>query len=312
MYFSKFVQRSPLIPTQGSHSDLDTSLEQTSPRSPEVRALPNSRAHTIHPPHNVSKGEVCALVDGQFLTCGLGPDFSLTDSLTAKDVLRWQRIARKVQSLSEYREAETEAESVSRMGFDNDQFLPEEREPYDALATERHLYDSSSVSLFRLLNREWDDSLASSVHNFSDSIDIHMWMHRVRFTWDVQSIVADKLLVFLLFLLPFGYGAIHLSAWNFTFASSIEFLLWKIACFDIMGTFLISVPIFIRISGYYNSHSYRRTTKDFVFLVSLLGLLFLFYALSRIYIVIEAFISLRHVPIGVYASIPWLQEIPHI
>ena len=306
MVFSKFVQRCPIVQTEGSHSDLDTSLEQTTPRSPEVRALPYSRAQTIHRPYDVSKGEVCALVRGQFLSCGLGPGTGATYYLTAKDVLRWQRIARKVQSLSTYREAE--AKSVSRMRFDNDQFLSEEHEPYDALTTKRHLLDSS-VSVFQLLNSEWNNCLASSVHNFFNSIDIRMSIDSWKFLYDVQSVVADKLLVFLLLLLPFGYGAIHLSAWNFTFASSIEFLLWKIACFVIMGTFPIFAPILVLISSYYISVNYRRT---FVFCSYLLGLLSLFYTLSRIYIVIEAFISLRHVPIGVYASIPWLQEIPHI
>ena len=38
----------------------------------------------------------------------------------------------------------------------------------------------------------------------------------------------------------------------------------------------------------------------------------LLYILSRLYIVVEAFISLRHVPIGVYAAVPWVQAIPHV
>ena len=34
--------------------------------------------------------------------------------------------------------------------------------------------------------------------------------------------------------------------------------------------------------------------------------------LSRIYLVVELFTSLRNVPIGVFAALPWVQNIPHI
>jgi hypothetical protein len=35
------------------------------------------------------------------------------------------------------------------------------------------------------------------------------------------------------------------------------------------------------------------------------------YIVARVHIVVEAFISLRSVPIGVYASVPWANAIPH-
>jgi len=36
-----------------------------------------------------------------------------------------------------------------------------------------------------------------------------------------------------------------------------------------------------------------------------------FYSLARIFIVVESFIGLRRVPIGVYWTPAWLQMIPH-
>ena len=39
---------------------------------------------------------------------------------------------------------------------------------------------------------------------------------------------------------------------------------------------------------------------------------FFLYAVARVYIVTESFVSLRYVPIGVYSSLDWLQVIPHI
>ena len=38
----------------------------------------------------------------------------------------------------------------------------------------------------------------------------------------------------------------------------------------------------------------------------------LLYALARVYIVVEAIISLRRVPVGVYEQVSWSQYIPHL
>jgi hypothetical protein len=50
--------------------------------------------------------------------------------------------------------------------------------------------------------------------------------------------------------------------------------------------------------------------------IGFMGLLFYVaifsYALSRFFIVVESFISLRHVPIGVYATPAWIQTLPHL
>ena len=42
------------------------------------------------------------------------------------------------------------------------------------------------------------------------------------------------------------------------------------------------------------------------------ALLALAYSLSRVYLVVESFISLRHAPIGAYAAVPWVEAVPHI
>lgn len=38
----------------------------------------------------------------------------------------------------------------------------------------------------------------------------------------------------------------------------------------------------------------------------------LLHTASRLYLVTESFLSLRHVPIGAYAAVPWVQNIPHV
>ena len=124
----------------------------------------------------------------------------------------------------------------------------------------------------------------------------------------MEFVVETKVLLILLVALPLIYGGIHLTTWNFHFASQTEHLLWKIACIDIMGTIPLGVTLFMCI---------MRIQIDLDFLYEYIPWiifppLFICYAISRIYIVVESFISLRHVPIGVYAAIPWVQDIPHI
>ena len=43
-----------------------------------------------------------------------------------------------------------------------------------------------------------------------------------------------------------------------------------------------------------------------------IGLVANIYIFSRVYLVVESFISLRHLPIGVFAAVPWVQVILHI
>lgn len=100
---------------------------------------------------------------------------------------------------------------------------------------------------------------------------------------------------------PVVYGGVHLSAWNFEFPTKTERLLWKIACFDIMAT----VPLLLL-----SCVIWTLLCKSFA--KFLLYPCLLFYALSRFYLVVESFVSLRSVPIGVYWTPSWLQMLPHI
>jgi hypothetical protein len=122
----------------------------------------------------------------------------------------------------------------------------------------------------------------------------------------------------LLFLLPAIYGAVHLSAWSFEFPSPVEKLLWKIACLDLV----ISLPVFLVVGVARENRMVGVGGRDNgcvaeLTLLSWGGLLFLLLnvpvtVVARMYLVVESFISLRHVPIGVYATVPWSDWLPHI
>ena len=129
--------------------------------------------------------------------------------------------------------------------------------------------------------------------------------------------------------LPIAYGGIHLSAWNFEFPTEVERLLWKIAAICTMAGMPASIAVCstLAMMGIIAMILESEESKLgrarvgwpfempmwFVFGLGLLyaGLAGLLYVLSRIFLVVESLISLRHVPIGAYAAIPWVQDIPH-
>lgn len=124
-----------------------------------------------------------------------------------------------------------------------------------------------------------------------------------------------------LIALSSAYGGIHMVAWNFDFPTSNEHLLWKFTCIELAGylfaaafvwMLLVEVFSFTEIASH--GQIIVRSTLSILPLLLALALVLNFplYVVSRVYIVVESFISLRHVPIGVYAAVPWSNYIPHI
>jgi hypothetical protein len=123
-----------------------------------------------------------------------------------------------------------------------------------------------------------------------------------------------------------AYGGVHLSTWNFDFPTPMEQKLWRIACIStFVGSFLN--PVFwalwellfsIRVMQF-KFEDLMETGDLFVWFMTVVAVFSLFAALflpliiaARFFLVVESFISLRDVPSGVYATVPWAQYIPHI
>ena len=159
--------------------------------------------------------------------------------------------------------------------------------------------------------------LVDHVSNFPAIKDLNMILYRRFLLAPTRHIRFHKLLYTILVVLSLVYGGLHLATWDFSFASKTEHLLWKIACIDIMATVpigLLCIQGTALVIAPFRLQSHRRNPNRLtnLFLMALPSALFIFYASSTIYIVVESFISLRHVPIGVYAAVPWVQAIPHI
>jgi hypothetical protein len=100
-----------------------------------------------------------------------------------------------------------------------------------------------------------------------------------------------------------GYAGIHLSAWDAEFASWGDCMLWRCASCMLVASLLILG------GGNYSLYSGFISEDPGCFLVVLGGVL---SALARAGLIVEAFISLRRLPVGAYLTPPWTEMIPHI
>lgn len=141
----------------------------------------------------------------------------------------------------------------------------------------------------------------------------------------------DKSLLYIVMsFLLMAYGGVHTIAWDFPFPTRKECILWRISCLNLTapGLFLAFYSVIVSPINAWLSRRSVNTESKWAYLAMGLwvhktlelfvvaGLvLFLFsvpsYAFSRLFVVLESFLSVRHLPIGVYAAVPWVNAIPH-
>ena len=130
--------------------------------------------------------------------------------------------------------------------------------------------------------------------------------------------------VFVLFL---AYGALHLSAWNAHFPTTIERWLWRGAGLSIVGT-----PVFLSICSIFvlyhwlafgTTHKPKREVITIALLVANIMMLALPAVVvvailpiaaggGRLYFLVEAFVSLREPVPQIYQTVEWTQFLPHV
>ncbi|UPK89719.1 hypothetical protein LCI18_000654 [Fusarium solani-melongenae] len=116
-------------------------------------------------------------------------------------------------------------------------------------------------------------------------------------------------LAVLALLLSGIYGGVHLSAWRSTFPSIHEEILWKVSCIYIAAV----LPVYFIIGPAMSDVAFWSGPETFtaVGLSTVISLVLLTYGVARVFIIVESFISLRLVPLGVYISPTWIQMFPH-
>ena len=129
--------------------------------------------------------------------------------------------------------------------------------------------------------------------------------------------------VALFFIFTSTYGGIHAAAWDEYFPTPIERLLWWIACLFIMassGMFYFYYhfrpykhsPLADVLRNMFSFNEPRISGWSPVFWSWSMALLITMYIFCRIYLVVEAFISLRRLPVTAYQSPRLVPYFPHI
>jgi hypothetical protein len=95
------------------------------------------------------------------------------------------------------------------------------------------------------------------------------------------------------------FGGIHVAAWNFTFPTKVELILWRVA--SIYSTVFFGLFIVLLISLY----RFEWFRNQMIKLVSSL------YVLARVFMIVEMFRTLCFLPPDAYTS-TWATNIPHL
>ena len=102
------------------------------------------------------------------------------------------------------------------------------------------------------------------------------------------------------------YGGVHATSWNGHFPSFIEQVFWRVASCTVAGA---GVIIWATDTCYENNFWGTLGYKTMMGISTVAVLLF---DAARLFLLTEAFISVRNLPIGAYSSVTWSQFLPHI
>ena len=100
------------------------------------------------------------------------------------------------------------------------------------------------------------------------------------------------------------FGGIHCVGWFFNFPSSGEAMLWRVSSAVLTVVAFLS-PIIIFFLAYLSDSQEN-------FAVAISAIIILVYVVSRLLLIVEAFISLRHLTPGMLALVRWTSFLPHI
>ena len=100
------------------------------------------------------------------------------------------------------------------------------------------------------------------------------------------------------------YGGLHTLAWSATFDSDYQRMLWRISSCVVMGGYpaLIVANLLRKTCGKWSE----------ILATLMVWVIVTFYVLARGYLVVECFINLFNLPIGVYKVPRWTAYVPHI
>lgn len=121
-----------------------------------------------------------------------------------------------------------------------------------------------------------------------------------------------------LWVVSMVFGAVHVAGWYASFPTDIEAWLWRLSGLFIVFSGLVWTVIHIlaHMSGglwcyWYDLLSGKVHWITYVILLPICTVCGILYLAARIYIVVEAFTSLRSLPVGAFVMPSWLIAVPH-
>ncbi|KAF5378958.1 hypothetical protein D9757_008750 [Collybiopsis confluens] len=127
--------------------------------------------------------------------------------------------------------------------------------------------------------------------------------HWARTAWLGRMIAPAVLEMFIGTL----FGSVHCAAWEFTFPSKLEQTLWRI-----MSLCITVIPMIIAIVIITTTTLFSlRSNRQFI-LLGINRFMFPLYILSRLIVLVMAFVLLRDLPDAAFEVVQWTTFIPHI
>ncbi|KAK5237706.1 hypothetical protein LTR47_000798, partial [Exophiala xenobiotica] len=166
-------------------------------------------------------------------------------------------------------------------------------------------YDSSIVRL--VLDKTCLSGIKQTADNFEIRTVWGSWSKDVGHGWSKEKLMNMTFNVV--------YGAAHLTAWNASsFPTSAERWIWRIS-----GLILAAVPVWAGLWIVWWKASTSNNKWLFIFRngdMDIIGgpffcVVIVAYTLARCYFLVEALVSLRHLPAGAYRQVDWSKLFPH-
>ncbi|KAH7418531.1 hypothetical protein BKA64DRAFT_202232 [Cadophora sp. MPI-SDFR-AT-0126] len=229
-----------------------------------------------------------SLSSWQALSSGLGPSTEqlCRISLSTKDILRLNLAGRFISNLITFLDQKDDLSPMATFADPRDK----------ANCTQRLKFPVSrpfGPGTFRPFGESLIRPRSENTIAIGDSLD----------QMSLRAVLAHWLAVF---LIPSAYGGMHLAARHSIFPSYVESTLWAASCYILLGvgvvlTLLLSWPFLAVLSELCIP---PRVWDAFVLILASGALLIVvpLYVSARVFLVVESFVSLRHVPSEVYQT----------
>ena len=140
--------------------------------------------------------------------------------------------------------------------------------------------------------------------------------------WATENLLRDMsgfVMGMVVWFASMAYGGLHATAWNGHFPSRIEMWLWRASSVCIASSGLLWILINALARTFKSFEAYWREVETLrahwtglVGLGCLATICGLAYLVARIFLVVEAFISLRRLPSATFDTLQWTQLVPHL